>query len=206
VNLALLLTLISIHLATVMTPGANFLTVTQNALAYSRRTGLFTVGGVVTGNGVYILAGIIGFAAVISKSPLIFNAIRLVGAAYFAYMGYQLLRRGSRLSGSDVVSASDTDISRGVAYRRGFVTAISNPAGAVYFLSVFTTILPLSSTWSDKVLAGLLLSVITLTWYSIVAVMFSNARVRGLYNQAELWMNRVFGVFWLLLALKLLVG
>lgn len=205
-SIALLLTLISIHLAVVMTPGANFLTVMQSALAYSRRTGLFTVGGVVTGSGVYITAGIIGFAAVISKSPLIYNLIRLVGAVYFAYMGYQLLRRASRLPGTAVVATAGADISRGKAYRNGFLSAISNPAAVLYFLSVFTTVLPISSTWSDKVLAGLLLSTITFTWYSIVAFMFSNARVRNLYSRAELWMNRIFGVGWLLLALKLLIG
>lgn len=205
-SFALVLTLISIHLAAVMTPGANFLTVTQNALAYSRRRGLFTVGGVVTGNGVYITAGIVGFAAVISQSPLIYNLIRLVGAGYFLYMSYQLMRRGSRLAGTDAITASDTDISGGKAYRSGFLAAVSNPAGALYFLSVFTTVLPLSSTWGDKVFAGLLLTTITIVWYIGVAFLFSNARVRGWYGRAEIWMNRIFAVVWFLLAIKLLAG
>ncbi len=205
-NSALFLALASIHIAAVMTPGANFLTVTQNALTYSRRSGLLTVGGVATGSSLYVTAGIIGFAAVISQSPLIYNGIRVFGALYFTHMGWGLLKRAPRLAG---IVDSDTlplDMSYGGAYRSGFMTAIANPASALYFLSIFTTFIPLTSTLSDKVLAGLLLVTITLTWYTSVAMLFSYIRVRALYRRAEIGMNRLFGVIWFLLAVKLLAG
>ncbi|MBZ0276958.1 MAG: LysE family transporter [Anaerolineae bacterium] len=203
---ALFLALASIHVAAVMTPGANFLTVTQNALAYSRRSGLLTVGGVATGSSLYITAGIIGFAAVISQAPLIYNGIRVIGALYFAYMGWGLLNRAPRLTRTTAPDTAPLDLSRGGAYRSGFLTAIANPASALYFLSIFTTFIPLSSTMSDKVFAGLMLLTITFTWYTSVALLFSYSRVRALYSRAEIWMNRVFGVVWLLLAVKLLAG
>jgi threonine/homoserine/homoserine lactone efflux protein len=205
-NSALFLALASIHIAAVMTPGANFLTVTQNALAYSRRSGLLTVGGVATGSSLYIMAGIIGFAVVISRSPLIYNGIRIVGALYFAHMGWGLLNRAPRLTGTAVAAAATLDLSRGSAYRSGLLTAIANPASALYFLSVFTTFIPLSSTLNDKVFAGLLLVTITLTWYTSLALLFSYSRVRALYRRAEIGMNRIFGVVWLLLAVRLLAG
>jgi len=205
-NSALFLALASVHIAAVMTPGANFLTVTQNALVYSRRSGLLTVGGVATGSGLYITAGIIGFAAVISQSPPVYTGIRMIGALYFAYMGWGLLNRPPRLTGTVDTHAAPLDISRGSAYRSGLLTAIANPASALYFLSVFTTFIPLSATLDDRVLAGLLLVTITATWYSGVALLFSYSRVRALYRRAEIGMNRVFGVVWLLLAVKLLAG
>lgn len=205
-NSALFLALASIHIAAVMTPGANFLTVTQNALSYSRRSGLLTVGGVATGSSLYVTAGIIGFAAVISQSPLIYNGIRVVGALYFVRMGWGLLKRTPRLAGIVDSDTPPLDMSYSGAYRSGFMTAIANPASALYFLSIFTTFIPLTSTLSDKVLAGLLLVTITLTWYTSVAMLFSYSRVRALYRQAEIGMNRLFGVIWLLLAVKLLAG
>ncbi|MCB9453452.1 MAG: LysE family transporter [Anaerolineaceae bacterium] len=203
---ALFLALASIHVGAVMTPGANFLRVTQNALTYSRRSGLLTVVGVATGSSLYVTAGIIGFTAVISQSPLIYNSIRVVGALYFTYMGWGLLRRQPRLTGMTVPDESAPAFNPNGAYRSGFMTAIANPASALYFLSIFTSFIPLSSTLADKTFAGLLLLTITFTWYSTVAMLFSYSRVRAFYRRAEVSMNRFFGVIWLLLAVKLLAG
>ncbi|MBZ0300718.1 MAG: LysE family transporter [Anaerolineae bacterium] len=205
-SLALFLALASIHVAAVVAPGANFLTITQNALAYSRRTGLLTVGGVATGSGLYITAGIVGFTAVISQSVLLYNLIRVVGAAYFISMGCRMLRRPPRLGSTAHTATPAADLSRRRAYRSGFVTAIANPASALYFLAVFTTFIPVSSSLTDKALAGLMLVAITATWYTGVALLFSHAQVRRLYQWAEVGMNRVFGVVWILLAVKLLAG
>lgn len=204
-NLALLLTLASIHLAVVMSPGANFMAVTQNALAYSRRTGLLTVGGVATGSGLYIAAGVIGFAAIISQSPFLFNLIRLIGAIYFLHLSYKLVTRKPRLTG-DTTTAAAADLSRGQAYRTGLLSSIANPSAALYFLSLFTSFIPVASPLAEKVFAGVLLLSITMLWYALIALTFSSARVRAIYRRAEVWMNRVFGLIWLLLAVKLVVG
>ena len=183
-NLTLFLTLASIHIAVVMTPGANFLRVTQNALAYSRRTGLLTAIGVATGSGLYVLAGMIGFAAVVSQSPIVYDLIRMVGAVYFVYMGSQLLMRQLRSAEVDA-AASISDLSHREAYRAGLLTAIANPAAALYFLSLFTTVIPLSSVLTDKIFAGLLLVTITLTWYAFIVTTFSNRQVRSFYHHVE---------------------
>ncbi len=205
-NPTIFLALASIYFAAVLTPGANFLLVAQNALAYSRRTGLLTVAGVATGASLYVTAGVIGFAAVVSQSALVYNLIWMIGAAYFAYMGYQLLTRQSRLSAEGQATAVDLDLSRAQAYRSGLMTAVANPASALYFLSLFTTFIPVSSTPVDKILAGLMLVSISLTCYACVALTFLNRRVRGLYGRAEVTMNRVFGIVWLLLAARLVLS
>jgi len=205
-NPALYLALASLHITVVMIPGANFLRVTQNALAHSRLIGLITVAGVATGSGVYVMAGIIGFAAVVSQSPLVYDLIRIVGAAYFTYTGIRLLLRPPREADMSVSVPATPDLSKREAYRNGLLTCVSNPAAALYFLSVFTTFIPVASTLAEKLLAGVILVTITAAWYALVAVTFSDARVRRLFQRAERWMNRVFGMVWLLLAVKLLAG
>ena len=205
-DVTLFLAIASIHVGAVMTPGANFLTVTQNALTLARRTSVFTVLGVATGSSLYITAGIIGFAAAISHSPLLYNVIRVVGAAYFISMSWQLLTRRPRLAAGQTVMPVSFDVSRQQAYRRGFLSAIANPASALYFLSLFTTFIPASSSLLTKLLAGVMLLLITLTWYTLVVLTFSDDRVRRLYQRLELWINRVFGLVWLLLAVKLLTA
>jgi threonine/homoserine/homoserine lactone efflux protein len=206
VTLSILLALISIHLVAIITPGANFLVVTQTALTYSRRTGLLTVVGVATASLIYVTAGIIGFAALISQSALAYNLIRVVGAAYFVYMAYGLLTRKPRFKDAVYVDFDAVDLNQTQAYRRGLATGFANPASALYFLSIFTTFIPPASPMIDKALIGLMLVGISLVWYALVALTFNNRYVRWVYRRGELWMNRIFGVVWLGLALKLLAG
>lgn len=202
---AILLTLASIHLAAVMAPGANFLMVTQNALTYSRSIGLLTVIGVATGSALYVTAGLIGFTAIISQSPLLYTLIRAVGVIYFVYTSYKMFKRQPRAQTIDEPHQT-TDRTLPHIYRNSVFTAIANPASAIYFLSLFTTFIPMNIPLAQKALAGVMLLSITASWYALVALFFSNGRIRAAYHRFELWINRIFGVVWLLLALRLLVG
>jgi RhtB (resistance to homoserine/threonine) family protein len=209
-TLSTFLALASIHLAVVMTPGANFLVVTHNSLTYSRRTGLLTVRGVATGSLLLVTAGFIGFAAVISQSPLIYNVIRIVGALYFVYTGYNLIIRKPRLQAEIEKAAASGearhDLTARQAFRSGLMTAMSNPAAMLYFLSLFTTVIPTTAQLYEKALMALLIISITFSWYTLVAMTFSIERVRAMYARAERWINIPVGLLWFGLALKLLAG
>ncbi len=206
-NLSFLPALFFVHLAAVITPGANFLVVSNHALVYSRRAGLMTVRGVVTGSTFYVLSGIIGFTIIISQSPALIALLRIVGAVYFSYMGMQLIRAGltpiQHHNTTNRVSNILTDLQ---AYRVGLMTALANPASALYFLSLFTTFIPLSAAAIEKIITGGMLLLITFTWYTFLALTCSSSQVQGFYRHSERWMKLIFGLVWLALALKLATG
>jgi threonine/homoserine/homoserine lactone efflux protein len=208
VNLSFLPALFFVHWAAVITPGANFLIVSNHALAYSRRAGLMTVRGVVTGSTFYVFSGIIGFTVMISQSPALIIVLRIVGAIYFTYMGIGLIRAGvnpppAKNAAQNPASFALTDQH---AYRIGLMTALANPASALYFLSLFTTFIPLSAVAIEKVITGAMLLTITLVWYTFLALTCSSARFQGFYRHSERGMKVVFGLVWLALALKLATG
>ena len=91
-NESIWLSLAIIHVTAVITPGANFLAVTQTALTRSRQAGLWVARGIITGSLIHVAAGMIGFAAIISHIPVLFAAIRLPGGLYFAYTDFKMLR------------------------------------------------------------------------------------------------------------------
>lgn len=198
-----LLAIALVHVVAVVSPGANFLIVTRNALSFSRRSGLLTARGVAFGSFIYIVVGFLGFATIISRSPLIFNAIRLIGAAYFLYLGAKTLlslRNRSTLA----EKMEDAALPERRAFFGGMATALSNPTSVLYFLSLFTTFVPAEATAVEKVVTALILISISLTWYTLVALTFSYPRVRHLYSRFERWLNGLIGILWLALALKLL--
>lgn len=144
------LSLALIHITATITPGANFLAVTQTALTRSRRAGLWVARGIITGSILHVTAGMIGFAAIISQIPLLFATIRLLGGLYFAYTGFKMLkaaytqfRTGSKGYGNSAALSAHVplgDLSNGEAYRRGLFTHLSNPASMLYYVSLLSAV------------------------------------------------------------------
>ena len=205
------LSLAVIHITAVITPGANFLAVTQTALTRSRRAGLWVACGIITGSFIHVTAGIIGFAVIISHIPLLFAAIRLLGGLYFAYTGFKMLKAAYVQFRPD--HEADTaiptklnfdDFTPAEAYRRGLFTHLSNPASMLYYVSLFTGFVPISATLLEKLLIAAALLGTTSLWYLLVAFMFSQGRIRMFYVRLMPYMNSLFGLLWIGLAIKLI--
>jgi len=210
-NESIWLSLAVIHITAVITPGANFLAVTQTALTRSRQAGLWVARGIITGSLIHVAAGMIGFAAVISRVPLLFAAIRFLGGLYFAYTGFKMLK--AAYMQFRVAADADTPIPKQVmladlppseAYQRGLFTHLSNPASMLYYVSLFTGFVPISATLLEKLLIAIALLGTTSTWYLLVAFMFSQARIRRFYFRVMPYMNTAFGLLWIALAIKLI--
>jgi threonine/homoserine/homoserine lactone efflux protein len=198
-SVVLILSIALVHFTVVVTPGANFLVVTKNALAYSRQTGVQTA----LGSLIYVMLGFLGFAAVLSQSPMLLTMLRFIGAAYFAYMGYSLLISKPKAKS---LSADDTALSQHKAFQGGLLTSLSNPAAPLYFMSLFTTFIPVDVPFSQKIIIALVLPLISLTWYTLMALTFSTGRIQQFYARFERPMNLAFGVLWLGLSVKLALG
>lgn len=202
----MLLTVALIHLAAVISPGANFLIVSSTALTYSRHSGVMAARGVALGSLAYITIGFLGFAAVISQSPLLFNIIRVAGAIYFVRTGIRALASLRGTARTTQVETPATDLTHASAFRRGMLTALGNPTSVLYFLSLFTTFIEVDTPLGEKAALALLLITISLTWYTVVAVTFSHPRVRRVYGRFERWLKGLIGVLWLFLAFKLITS
>jgi len=210
-NESIWLSLAVIHITAVITPGANFLAVTQTALTRSRQAGLWVARGIITGSFIHVAAGMIGFAAVISRVPLLFAAIRFLGGLYFAYTGFKMLK--AAYMQFRVAADADTPIPKQVmladlppseAYQRGLLTHLSNPASMLYYVSLFTGFVPISATLLEKLLIAVALLGTTSTWYLLVAFMFSQTHIRRFYFRLTPYMNTAFGLLWIALAIKLI--
>ncbi|MBI1281629.1 MAG: hypothetical protein GC179_26120 [Anaerolineaceae bacterium] len=209
-TLEIWLSLAVIHITAVVTPGANFLAVTQTALTRSRRAGLWVGGGIITGSFIHIAAGMIGFAAIISRIPVLFAAIRLLGGLYFAYTGFKMLMaayRQFRTKQADIHISTQinlSDLTASQAYRRGLLTHLSNPASMLYYVSLYTGFVPAAASLFEKLLIAVGLLGSTSLWYLLVAIMFSQPRIRRFYFRLMPYMNTLFGLLWIALAVKLI--
>lgn len=106
-----------------LSPGPNLLYLASRAICQGRDAGFASLGGVCTAMLVYMCATAAGLAALFAAVPLVFEVLRLTGAAYLLFLAYRALRaaaqdwRASRLQPEPVATL----------YWRGFLTCLFNP-------------------------------------------------------------------------------
>ncbi len=93
--------------------------ITRNSLIYSRRTGVYSAIGLSLGILVHITYSLVGIGLIIAQSIILFNTIKILGAAYLIYLGYKsLTAKSSKINLSE--TNHQPDISRLAAVRIGF--------------------------------------------------------------------------------------
>ena len=119
--------------ALVATPGPNVLYLVSRTLAQGRAAGFVSVAGTSTGFLLHVLAAAFGLSAILAAVPVAYDAIRLAGALYLAWLAWSTWRAPDILVGP-VASAP---IGTARLYRDGVLTAILNPKVAMFQLALF---------------------------------------------------------------------
>ncbi|MGA7759763.1 MAG: LysE family translocator [Ilumatobacteraceae bacterium] len=119
--------------AIIIIPGPSVMFVVSRALAYGRRAALLTVLGNAAGFYVQVLLVAVGVGALLERSVLAYNTVKLVGALYLVWLGIQTLRRRRELA--QVTDATEIQPHRSILLD-GFVVGISNPKTIVFFAAV----------------------------------------------------------------------
>ena len=200
-TLTIWLTVVSICLLGAMSPGPSLAVVLQQTLKGGRRTGLVAAVTHGLGIGLYALLCISGIAVMITTSPVLFTALQWLGAGYLLWLGLKGLR-----TRAGAVEALENSPTTGSAARNGFLVAFLNPKVAVFFIALFSQVIGSETTWLEKLAYAATALFIDMAWYMIVAWSFSNPRWLGYLQRNVVWLERVFGVILIALALRLMAG
>lgn len=196
------LSVATVHLLAVMSPGPDFALVTRNALGYSRQTGVYSALGVGLGILVHVAYCLVGIGVVISQSILLFNAIKWLGAAYLIWIGWQALKAQLHVASSERVWQK-TDISSAKAVWMGFLTNALNPKATVFFLALFTQVINPATPLGIQLLYGAEMSMVTFAWFSLVALLFSQSGLKARIVRVQHWIERAMGAVLIALGLKI---
>lgn len=191
-----------IHLLAVISPGPDFIVAVKNSLTYSRKTGIFTAVGFGLGISVHILYCVLGLAILISKSILVFNIIKLLGAGYLVYLGWSALTSKS----SDIKIENEEqkkDISAPMAIKIGFLTNVLNPKATLFFLSLFTLVISPSTPAGILLVLSVIMIVNTALWFSLVAIFFTQKKAVSVFNKFQGPFNKILGGLLIALGVKI---
>jgi threonine/homoserine/homoserine lactone efflux protein len=117
----------------IIVPGPSVLFVISRGVALGRKAALLTVLGNEAGVMVQVVVVAAGLGAVLQRSAVVLDVVRLGGAAYLVYLGVQAIRHRRELS--TVLDATATRPSRHI-FREGFVVGVTNPKVVVFFSAV----------------------------------------------------------------------
>jgi threonine/homoserine/homoserine lactone efflux protein len=142
-SLELLLPFALATLAFACMPGPAILYMTAQTVALGRRAGLMAAFGVHIGCYVHIFAAAIGLASLIEQAPMLFEAIRLAGAAYLVWLGLSMFMGWGKSHGDAASPASPSPASQSLAspslasqsLRDSIIVEILNPKTALFFLT-----------------------------------------------------------------------
>lgn len=189
----------------VINPGPNFFITLRNSLAYSRQAGVYTAAGLAVGDLVHVTYCLVGIGVIISKSLLLFNLLKWLGAAYLIYIGIQSMLTKRHVS-KVIESQTATTISPLAAVRIGFFTSLLNPKVTLFFLALFTQLVRPQTPLLAQALYGLTVAGIEFSWFAAVAVAVSQSTIRHRFLSVSHWFERVMGVVLVFLGLRLAIA
>lgn len=196
--------LVSIFGLAVMSPGPDFVVAVRNSVLGSRKAGLLTALGFAVGVCIHMAYTLIGLAAIISQSVIMFSILKYAGAAYLFYMGYKSLR-STGFDDSDVtgISGLKKEISNKRAFLSGFITNILNPKATLFFLAVFSQFITVETPFSVQFFYASTCVVMTGLWFSIVAIVLTNRHIKNKFLSFSKIIDRLCGGFLIALGFKL---
>ena len=153
----------------VVTPGPDLIFITANAMASGRRGGIASALGCTSGAFTHAVLAALGLTAIIATWQPAYEAVRVGGAAYLAYLGIRML---FAKESTFAIKAAGASKSGWTLYRQGLINNLMNPKAILFSL----TFLPQFANpargpvWAQIVVLGLILSTIMLAVEIPVAV------------------------------------
>ena len=119
-----------------VTPGPGIFYVAARSLAGGRAEGIASSFGTGLGGMVHVLAGSVGVSALVLASAELFTVLKLLGAAYLAWLGLRTIL-AARRDALAVAAGQDSapPVGRSRAFREGVMVEALNPKTGAFFLA-----------------------------------------------------------------------
>lgn len=201
-----LASLLAIFAFVIVSPGADLAMILRQSIVHGRRQAIWSSIGVGTSLLFHITYTILGLGLIISQSVYAFNIVKWLGVAYLLYIGFKALKAGTTdvtIQPSAVQVPQVSSQSSLKAFSLGFAANALNPKPVFFFLSVFSTVVSLSTPSAVKFGYGLVMASCLILWFVGVSIFMTTPRVRESFTRASKWIDRTSGLVFIALGIKL---
>lgn len=185
-----------------LTPGNDTIYILSRSIAQGKIAGIMSVLGIATGSLIHTTFAAVGLSIIISKSILLFNVIKYIGAGYLVFIGLKMFF--SKQSGLEINNVSQKE-EKFKVYYQAVLTNVLNPKVALFFISFLPQfIIPVyENPHISFLLLGLTFTITGTCWCFVLANFasyISNGLKRNKFLTAML--NKICGVTLIGLGIK----
>ncbi|MBD7976231.1 MULTISPECIES: leucine efflux protein LeuE [Pseudomonas] len=170
----------------ILLPGPNSLFVLASAARRGVAAGYSAAAAVFIGDSLLMLAAALGVVSLLKAEPLLFVALKYLGAAYLFYIGFNMLRGAWRQWHQPQQKAAGTSAHElAEPFRRALLLSLSNPKAILFFVSFFIQFVDpaYANPGLSFLVLGTILQVISLTYLSVL--IFTGARLAQWFRQRQ---------------------
>jgi len=176
------------------TPGPNMLLVMSTSARLGLRSAVVTMAGCMTALLAMMSISAAGLGALLQTFPAVFDALRLTGAAYLAYLGYKTWRAPVADEVNQLTETKSSPGQSAAQFRQGFLVAASNPKAILFAAAFFPQFInPQLAKLPQFGILLITFAVIEISWYFVYAI--SGKRLSAYLQRATVMrtFNRVTG-------------
>ncbi len=186
-------------LVVVLIPGTGVVYTLAIGLGQGRGPAIWAALGCTFGIVPHLTVAVLGVAAVLHASALLFTAVKFAGVAYLLWLAVQALKGGGALN----VQADTTAEAGWRIARRGALINILNPKLSIFFLALLPPFLSGSpaTVTVEMISLGAVFMVMTFVVFAIYGLYAAAARTWILSSECLMrWLNRSFAAVFAALA------
>jgi homoserine/homoserine lactone efflux protein len=135
INTSLLALFVPTFFMVSLTPGMCMTLSLTLGMSLGLRRTFYMMWGELVGVALVSIAAVAGVATLMLKYPQAFTLLKYCGGGYLAYLGVQMWRSRGKMALSEQLD-TDHNISPSTLAMQGFITAIANPKGWAFMISL----------------------------------------------------------------------
>ena len=199
-----IITILIIGFFVVITPGPNMVVVIRNTISGNTFSGISTSSGLFIGNLIHITYCLIGIGLIISKSILLFNTIKILGALYLIYLGIKILKSKHQIINQNIEFKTHKKTYFDY-FLNGFLTDLLNPKATLFFLALFTQIIKPEYSIFERIFNGVSIAILEFICFSILSIIIGNQMVKQTINKVINIIEKITGILLILLGIKIII-
>jgi threonine/homoserine/homoserine lactone efflux protein len=169
----------------IIVPGVDFALVTRQTVSFGRRTALITAAGLLVGGLLHATFATIGLSAILLASAEAYTVVKLAGAAYLIWLGFQALRASARKrpeAPPEDAAKAPAKLGARRAFTIGMLSDLLNVKVAVFFVTFLPQFVqPGPGAVARTALLGLLFNLLASSWWVVYIL---------LVGRLQRWLSR----------------
>lgn len=187
-----------------LVPGVNFFLIVRCALTYGKVQATLCALGISSAILLHVAFSLLSINTITYVYPNLFFYIKIIGFAYLLCIS--LLFFYKAFFNHSLIQSNELQvISKSSAFLNGFFVDLFNPFISIFYMGLFISLNTQHASTNEILGYIFLVAFITIIWFSMVAIFFSNDKMRKKLIERNRWIQGISGAAIFYFAVRLII-